>query len=61
MIEEFQEFLSPRPGRKIIGLENKLIEGNRIDLLEDAEYLESKFSRKVSRKQLSDKEQIVYF
>lgn len=61
MIEEFQEFLSPRPGRKIIGLENKLIEGDRIDLLEDAEYLESRFSRKVSRKQLSDKEQIVYF
>lgn len=61
MIEEFQEFLSPRPGRKIIGLENKLIEGNRTDLLEDAEYLENKFSRKVSRKQLSDKEQIVYF
>tara|TARA_Y100000588_G_scaffold395303_1_gene522781 strand:+ start:1515 stop:2681 length:1167 start_codon:yes stop_codon:yes gene_type:complete len=61
MIEEFQEFLSPRPGRKIIGLESKLKEGNRIDLLEDAEYLESRFSRKVSRKQLSDKEQIVYF
>ncbi|MEZ9003802.1 ABC-three component system protein [Vibrio splendidus] len=61
MIEEFQEFLSPRPGRKIIGLENKLIEGNRTDLLEDAEYLENKFSRKVSKKQLSDKEQIVYF
>ncbi|WP_434999011.1 ABC-three component system protein [Vibrio scophthalmi] len=61
MIEEFQEFLSPRPGRKIIGLENKLIEGNRTDLLEDAEYLENRFSRKVSRKQLSDKEQIVYF
>lgn len=61
MIEEFQEFLSPRLGRKIIGLENKLIEGNRTDLLEDAEYLENKFSRQVSRKQLSDKEQIVYF
>ncbi|MGR5309944.1 ABC-three component system protein [Photobacterium damselae] len=61
MIEEFQEFLSPRPGRKIIGLDNKLIEGSRTDLLEDAEYLENKFSRKVSRKQLSDKEQIVYF
>jgi hypothetical protein len=61
MIEEFQEFLTPRPGRTIIGLDNKLKEGERVDLLEDAEYLENKFSRKVSKKQLSDKEQIVYF
>ncbi|KJF86999.1 hypothetical protein BTO21_05495 [Photobacterium phosphoreum] len=61
MIEEFQEFLTPRAGRKIIGLDDKLIEGNREDLLDDAIYLESRFSRKVSKVQMSDKEQIVYF
>lgn len=61
MLEELQEFLKARPGRKIIGLENKLIEGKREDLIDDAEYLESKFARKVARGQLSDKEEIVYF
>ncbi|ELB2037761.1 hypothetical protein QNZ67_002610 [Vibrio parahaemolyticus] len=61
MLEELQDFLKARPGRNIIGLENKLLEGEREDLIEDAQYLESKFARKVARGQLSDKEEIVYF
>ncbi|WP_201775690.1 ABC-three component system protein [Photobacterium angustum] len=61
MLDELQDFLTARPGRQIIGLDAKLIEGDRLDLLEDATYLENKFARRVSRNQLSDKEQIVYF
>ncbi|GAB3535086.1 ABC-three component system protein [Photobacterium alginatilyticum] len=61
MIEDFQEFLTPRAGRNIIGLDNKLIEGGREDLLEDAAYLESRFARRVSKGQLSEKEQVVYY
>lgn len=60
MLEELQEYLQPRPGRKIIGLEEKLKEGNRLDLLEDAAYLENKFARRVSKHQFSISEEIIY-
>jgi len=61
MLEELEEYLLPRPGRKIIGLEEKLKEGNRLDLLEDAAYLENKFARRVTKHQFSTSEEIIYF
>ncbi|PXV75263.1 ABC-three component system protein [Pantoea sp. PNA 03-3] len=60
MLEELEEYLNPRPGRKIIGLEGKLKEGNRLDLLEDAMYLENKFARRVTKHQFSISEEIIY-
>jgi hypothetical protein len=61
MLEELGEFLVPRAGREIIGLDGKLIEGKREELLEDATFLENKFARKVTKGQMSDTEEIVYF
>lgn len=60
MLEELQEYLKPRAGRKIVGLEEKLKEGNRLDLLEDALYLENKFARRVTKYQFSISEEIIY-
>ncbi|KAA8730646.1 hypothetical protein F4W05_08325 [Ewingella americana] len=60
MIEELQEYLQPRPGRKIIGLQAKLKEGDRLDLLDDAMYLENRFARRVTRNQFSTSEEVIY-
>lgn len=60
MLDELQEYLLPRPGRKIIGLEEKLREGDRLDLLEDALFLENKFARRVSKNQFSSSEEVIY-
>lgn len=61
MLEDLQEFLDPRPGRKIIGLESKLKEGNRLDLLDDALILENKFARRVTKNQFSSSDEIIFF
>ena len=52
MVEELQSFLATRP-RKIIGLEAKLQAGGRADLVEDAIYLEGKFTRRLAQGQHS--------
>ncbi|CAG37033.1 unknown protein [Desulfotalea psychrophila LSv54] len=61
MIEELTEFCSARPGRPIIGLKNKLIEGQRQDLFSDAEYLSNKFARRVSAGQFSATDEVIFF
>ena len=61
MLEELEGYLNPRPGRKIIGLEGKLKEGDRLDLLEDATYLENKFARRVTKHQFSVSEEVIYY
>ncbi len=58
-IDDLMEFTSIRK-RKIIGLENKLHDGNRDDLIEDAIYLKNKFERKLAKNQLFISEQKVY-
>lgn len=60
IIEELAEYITDRPGREIIGVEKKLENGGRQDLLEDAIYLKSKFERFLAKKQLSLTEQNVY-
>lgn len=60
MIEELQSFLAPRPNRKVIGLEAKLNRGNRQDLIEDASYLENKFSRRLAQDQHSPSLQTLF-
>lgn len=60
IIEELAEYITDRPGREIIGVEKKLENGGRQDLLEDAIYLKNKFERCIAKKQLSLTEQNVY-
>lgn len=60
IIEELAEYITDRPGREIIGVEKKLENGGRQDLLEDAIYLKNKFERFLAKKQLSLTEQNVY-
>lgn len=59
-IEDLSEYLSPRAGRKVIGLENKLADAGLSDLYDDAVYLKNKFERRLARKQLSEVEQVIY-
>ena len=59
-IEELAEYITDRPDREIIGVEAKLKNGNREDLIENAVYYKNKFERKIAKKQLSTAEQYVY-
>lgn len=60
IIEELAEYITDRPDREIIGVEEKLKRGEREDLLEDAVYLKNKFERKLAKKQMSLIEQKIY-
>jgi len=60
LLEELNSLLSTRPGRNIIGLEEKLKNGKREEVIDDAIYLESKFARRVAKEQLSRTAQAVY-
>jgi hypothetical protein len=53
MLDELQSFLAARPSRRIIGLEAKLLDGDRIDLVEDALFLENRFARRLAAGQHS--------
>lgn len=60
VIEALNEYITDRPDREVIGLERKLEQGDRLDLLDDAVYQKSKFARKVARHQISLVTQKVY-
>lgn len=59
-IEELAEYIEDRVGREIIGVEQKLINGQRQDLIENAVYLKNKFERFLAKKQLSQSEQQIF-
>lgn len=61
MIDELKELLSPKPGREIVGLENKLKDGCREDLYVDAEFLSNKFARRVSNGQFSMADELIFY
>lgn len=50
--EELEEYQTPRPGREIIGLENKLKAGNREDLIPMAKEYKKKFASRLMRYEL---------
>lgn len=50
--EELEEYKSPKPGRVIIGLENKLEAGGREDLIVNAKDYKDKFARRLMRYEL---------
>lgn len=60
IIEELAEYITDRPDREIIGVEAKLKNGNREDLIQNAVYYKNKFERKIAKKQLSNAEQYIY-
>lgn len=53
ILYELQSFLDQRPGRSVIGLQAKLQKGGRPELIDDASFLENKFSRRLARNQHS--------
>lgn len=60
IIEELAEYITNRPDREIIGVEQKLINGGRNDLLKDAVYLKNKFERTIAKEQMSLVTQKIY-
>lgn len=60
-IDELAEYMKERPDSKIIGLEQKLNDGGRSDLLKDAIHLKDKFARKLVRGQLSESTQKIFY
>lgn len=60
IIEELADYITAHPTREIIGLENKLRDGKRIDLLDRATLLKNRFERRVAKNQMSLAEQHVY-
>lgn len=59
-IEELAEYVTDRVGREVIGVQQKLINGHRQDLVENAVYLKNKFERFLAKKQLSHSEQKIF-
>ncbi|NOR68769.1 MAG: hypothetical protein GQ532_03580 [Methylomarinum sp.] len=60
IIEDLTEYITSHPYREIIGLEKKLENGDRMDLLGNAILFKNKFSRRVAKAQMSLTEQRVY-
>lgn len=60
IIEDLTEYITAHPSREIIGLERKLSNGNREDLISNAVALKNKFARRVAKSQMSLTEQKVY-
>jgi len=60
VIEDLTEYITAHPYREIIGLENKLKNGDRLDLLGNARFFKNKFSKRVAKAQMSLIEQKVY-
>lgn len=60
ILEELAEYITNRPDREIIGVEQKLINGDRNDLLNDAVYLKNRFERLIAKKQMSVVDQKIY-
>jgi hypothetical protein len=58
--EELDDYNKPRPNRKIIGLKNKLIDGNRYDLLEDAKDYKDKFAKRLLRYEFSTHHTVIH-
>ena len=60
IIEDLADYITEYPHREIIGLDNKLAKGKRLDLKDRAVLLKNRFERRVARNQMSLAEQHVY-
>ncbi|MDQ7058230.1 MAG: hypothetical protein Q9N62_07240 [Ghiorsea sp.] len=60
VIDELAGYLTDRPDREVIGLEEKLVQGDRNELAPNAKYLKNKFERKLAKQELSRTTQSIY-
>jgi hypothetical protein len=60
-IERLNFYLQARADRKVIGLEEKLIRGNRQEIIDDATFYKDNFAKIVAKGQLARKRQYVFF
>ncbi|QHS14663.1 ABC-three component system protein [Shewanella sp. Arc9-LZ] len=60
IIENLADYITDYPNREIIGLENKLINGDRQDLSDRALLLKNRFERKLAKNQMALAEQHIY-
>lgn len=60
IIDELNDYITDFPYRRVIGLEDKLKNGNREELYPRAVLLKSRFERRIAKAQLSMVEQKVY-
>lgn len=60
-IELFNSYLRDREGRPIVGLRQKLLNGGREDLVEDAIEHKDRFAKIAAKAQLSPRRQYIYF
>jgi hypothetical protein len=60
IIDALAEYITDRPDREIIGVERKLENGGRQDLVKEAIYQKDKFAKQIARRQMSLVEQKIY-
>lgn len=60
IIENLADYITDYPSREIIGLETKLSNGDRQELIDRAILLKNRFERKLAKNQMSLAEQHVY-
>lgn len=60
IVDELMHFKQQVDGDKIIGLEQKLADGNRLDYLRFAETVKEKFFKKLVRNEHSETAQLIY-
>lgn len=60
-LDRLNFYLQARAGRENIGLEEKLIRGNRQDIVEDAIFYKDAFAKIIAKGQLAKKRQYVFF
>jgi hypothetical protein len=60
IIDALAEYITDRPDREIIGVEQKLENGGRHDLVKEAIYQKDKFAKQIARRQMSLVEQKIY-
>ncbi|HUE93070.1 ABC-three component system protein [Pseudomonas sp.] len=60
-LERFEYYVNDHSGRPVIGLENKLINGGREDLIESAIEHKDRFVKRISRGQMAGRRQYIYY
>ncbi|MBT9098387.1 hypothetical protein KFZ76_11785 [Methylovulum psychrotolerans] len=60
IISDLNDYITDYPLRQIIGLDKKLEQGKRQDLIEEAILLKNKFERRIAKNQMSMSEQHIY-
>lgn len=60
IIADLNDYITDHPDRQVIGLDKKLEQGNRPELIQDARLLKNRFERRIAKNQMSMSEQQIY-